>query len=91
MAFNRPAAAARSNNIPANKKAVGYLNFYLPKKDGGRRKLGAITLREAYANEATLADWLMADPERIKVLLAQLQVEYNPAVSDESAGFDLPE
>lgn len=97
MAFDKtPAAAGNTNNngIPANKKAVGFLNFYLPTENGGKRKIGAagIALREANANEAKLAEWLGADPEaRIQLLLKTLIVEYNTVEPAEGAGFVLPE
>lgn len=90
MAFNTNTnAPSNTNGIPDNKKAEGFLNFYLPRKDGGRRKLGAVILRKSYPEELTLAQWLAEDPTRVVVILEKLIIEYNAATPDESAGFDL--
>lgn len=102
MAFNKiPAGAGNGNGnnngtsgIPANKKAVGYINFYLPTEGGGKRKIGnsGIPLREANANECALAAWLAVDPEaRVALLKGKLIVEYNSAEPAEGSAFDLPE
>lgn len=94
MAFKTSAenkSSARSG-IPANKKAAGFINLYLPTKSGGKRKLGTIILREAYANEATLAEWLSVDPvARAEKILSQLILDYNDSTPDESSAFALPE
>lgn len=89
-----PAAAPANNGIPANKKAVGYLNFYLPTENGGKRKIGnsGIPLREANANERKLAEWLAQDPEaRAALLMGKLILEYNSAEPTEGGAFVLPE
>lgn len=96
MAFKTENNSSNNSNsgIPANKKAVGFLNFYLPTEGGGRRKVGVtgIPLREANANEKNLADWLAVDPEaRAEILLSKLIVEYNSAEPAEGGGFDLPD
>jgi hypothetical protein len=75
------------NGIPANKQAVGFLNLYLPNTGGGRRKLGAIPLRQMYKNERELAAWLAEDPSRVLLILKKLEIEYNPV--DTASGFDL--
>ena len=98
MAFDKaPAAAgnnATGNNIPANKKATAYLNFYMPTENGGKRKLGniGIVLRENNEDEKKLADWLAVDPEaRAKLLMSKLIIEFNSAERAEGSGFVLPE
>ena len=93
MAFNKSGVNAPANNgIPANKKAVGFVNFYLPTTNGGRRKVGAIPLREMFSNERTLAEWFAVDPVgRAVIFLQQLQVEYNASTPAEDTAFDLPE
>lgn len=75
------------NGIPANKQAVGFLNFYLPNTGGGKRKLGSIPLRKAYKNEKDLAAWIVEDPSRIAIILSKLVLEYNAVES--ATGFDL--
>jgi hypothetical protein len=90
MAFKTETPA--TNGIPDNKKAVGFLNFYLPGKvAGSRKKVGSIPLRKMYANEASLAAWLAEDPvARVAILKDMLQIEYNENVPDNEQGFDLP-
>lgn len=93
MAFNRNgnnnSAPAAANTTNDDWKAQGFINFYLPAKDGSRRKLGAIPLKESKPQEKILLDWLEADPKNVEALLAKLIVEYRPAEAPESSGFDL--
>lgn len=70
-------------------KAQGFLNLYLPSRDGGRRKLGSIPLKQAKPAEAQLLEWLNEDPSRIGQLLAKLELDYQPAEGRASSGFDL--
>jgi hypothetical protein len=89
MAFQNAvtnAAAAPSND---NWKAQGFLNFYLPAKNGGRKKLGAIPLKETKANEKTLLAWLNEDPSRVGQILSKLEIEYQSALPAETSGYDL--
>lgn len=90
MAFNTNASAAAT---PAhdNWKAQGFLNLYLPSKDakGGRRKLGAIPLKEAKPAEKALMEWLNEDPSRVSAIAAKLVIEYQAADGGNTAGFDL--
>lgn len=88
MAFNTASAPAATNSNDSW-KAQGFLNFYLPSKDGGRRKLGAIPLKESKVNEKTLLAWLNEDPTRVQVLLNKIELEYQPAQQAEGTGFDL--
>lgn len=97
MAFNtnaQPAvnAGPRGNAAQGNDnwKASGFLNFYLPSKNGARRKLGAIPLKDSVANEKQLLEWLREDPEaRAAMILASIQIEYRSAEADPATGFDL--
>ena len=89
MAFQNAvtnAAAAPSND---NWKAKGFLNFYLPAKNGGRKKLGAIPLKETKANEKMLLAWLNEDPSRVGQILSKLEIEYQSALPAETSGYDL--
>jgi hypothetical protein len=71
-------------------KAQGFLNFYLPARNGaGRKKLGAIPLKESKHNEKQLLAWLNEDPSRVSVILSKLEVEYQSATPADAAGFDL--
>ena len=92
MAFTSP--TARNSNAPANDnwKAQGFLNLYLPTKEGKRRKLGTIPLRDTKDAEKTLRTWIEKDPEAAaKVLLSKLIVEYQSAEASDGAAFDLEE
>lgn len=89
MAFQSNAAA--SNNAPSNDswKAQGFLNFYLPAKNGARKKLGAIPLREAKTNEKALLAWLNEDPSRVAQILSKLEIEFQSALPADTSGFAL--
>jgi len=83
----------RNNAAPVNDswKAQAFLNFYLPSKDakGGRRKLGAIPLKESKPIEKQLMDWLKEDPSRVEIILSKLEIEYHVADGSNTTGFDL--
>lgn len=87
MAFNNENTARSNNNRQEAWKADGFLNFYLPSKDGSRRKLGAIPLRGAKPNEKQLSDAIKKDPDLVKRILASLVLEYNPAEQTDGAAF----
>lgn len=88
MAFNTNTAPAAT---PANEswKAQGFINLYLPSKDGKRRKLGAIALKESKSTEKQLLAWLNEDPENVKTLASKLIVEYQSATTADENAFDL--
>jgi hypothetical protein len=94
MAFNTVAAVQNSataavNAATDNWKAQGFINLYLPSKDGKRRKLGAIPLKVAKAAEKELIAYLEADEANIENLASKLIVEYQSASGNDSHGFDL--
>ena len=90
MAFNtNTAAPAQSSTNNESWKAQGFLNFYLPAKNGQRRKLGAIPLKESKANEKRLLAWLNEDPSRVTQILAKLEIEYQSADSNDEHAFAL--
>lgn len=70
-------------------KAQGFLNFYLPGKNGSRKKLGAIPLKASRHNDKQLLAWLNEDASRVAHILAQLTIEFQSAQPNESSGFDL--
>ena len=94
MAFNQN-TQRRSNDNSANGdqqpswKAQGFINLYLPSKDGKRRKLAGIPLKDDKVNEKTLRAWLEESPDNIDTLLSKLIIEYQPAAQAEGTGFDL--
>jgi hypothetical protein len=85
----RPATAAASTPASEAWKAQGFLNFYLPAKNGARKKLGAIPLKESRASERDLLNWLNEDPSRVQVILSKLELEYQSALPADTAGFAL--
>ena len=92
MAFATSSAAQTTSTANAaneNWKAQGFLNFYLPAKNGQRRKLGAIPLKESKANEKQLLAWLNEDPSRVTQILAKLEIEYQSADSNDEHAFAL--
>jgi hypothetical protein len=90
MAFNRNSNAARNESTSNDSwKAAGFLNFYLPTAEGGRRKLGAISLREKNANEKKLFEALKADPDLVSVIMNKLECEFRTAEASEGSAFDL--
>ena len=90
MAFaTSSAATAQSSTTNESWKAQGFLNFYLPAKNGQRRKLGAIPLKDSKINEKQLRAWLEEDPSRVSQILAKLEVEYQSAASNDEHAFDL--
>jgi hypothetical protein len=90
MAFASNAVqSAPSNTSNENWKAQGFLNFYLPSKNGQRRKLGAIPLKETKVNEKQLLAWLNEDPSRVAQILSKLELEYQSAAANDEHAFDL--
>ena len=90
MAFaTSSAATAQSSTTNESWKAQGFLNFYLPAKNGQRRKLGAIPLKDSKINEKQLRAWLEEDPSRVAQIIAKLEVEYQSAASNDEHAFDL--
>lgn len=90
MAFNTNTATA-STQSNDSWKAQGFLNLYLPSKDGkgGRRKLGAIPLKDAKPAEKQLMAWLNEDSSRVSVIMSKLVIEYQAADGGSSSGFDI--
>jgi len=89
MAFTSSAAQSNSQQSNDNWKAQGFLNLYLPDRQGKRVKLGAIPLKQGRSNEKKLLEWLNEDPSRVTSLLSKLEIEYRSATQGEGSGFDL--
>ena len=91
MAFQLNASAPNTSasNNSNWEKASGFINLYLPSKDGKRRKLGAIPLKLSKVNEKALIEWLESDEENVGKLASKLIVEYQSAAVSEAHAFDL--
>ena len=93
MAFATSSASTQSSAAAAptneNWKAQGFLNLYLPAKNGQRRKLGAIPLKDSKVNEKQLRAWLEEDPSRVTQILAKLEIEYQSAAANDEHSFAL--
>ena len=92
MAFNRstsaPAPAAVA--VPGQwEKAKGFLNIYLPSKDGKKRKVGSVALRESKALENQILAFLEADEGNLLKLSRKLVIEYQSATVNEGSMLDL--
>lgn len=86
MSFRSNAQATTNDD---SWKASGFINLYLPSKDGKRRKLGAIALRDSRASEKSLNEWLAKDPANMAKVLGKLIMEYQSATPAEGSGFDI--
>lgn len=89
MAFTPATAqpAAQSND---NWKADAFLNFYIPTKDGGQKKLGAIPLKLSKANEKQLIEWLQQDPEgHAQKLVNKISMNFQSANGPAEGTLDL--
>ena len=85
MAFRTNTAAAQTytttNNIPEDKKAIGYINMYLPTANG-KGKLVGIPVVPSKDGHQDLHDWLMEDLENNpKKMLEAIIVNYVPVVA----------
>lgn len=91
MAFQTNDNAASSSNVSTFEKAKGFINIYLPSKDGGQRKLGAIPLRASKVFEKQLLDLIEKEGEVdvMSRLLDKIILNYQSAEVDPAAGFDL--
>lgn len=69
--------------------AAGFLNIYIPTKNGGRRKLGYIVLSSERAFEADIAEKLKNDPALVDKLAGLIEVEFNTSEADENSFADL--
>lgn len=92
MAFRTNTAVQTTTSAPANDswKASGFVNFYLPSTDGGKRKkFGAIALRDSKPAEAALIQWLKADPANVLKLLSKLEIDFQSVEAANAIGFNL--
>lgn len=93
MAFKRSTSApapAATVAVPGNwEKAKGFLNIYLPSKDGKKRKVGSIALRESKLLENQILTFLEADEANLPKLSSKLVIEYQSAAVNEGSMFDL--
>lgn len=91
MAFEPNTASAPGKTNDAAWKAQGFLNFYLPTQDGGRRKVGAIPLKGNKPSEKQLLEWLTADPEaNAQAMINAMVMEFQSATPSEGSSFALP-
>lgn len=90
MGFQSNAVTSQSAQ-PRNEnwKAQGFINLYLPRKNGSRAKLGAIPLKASRDNDRRLLEWLNEDPSRVSVIMDKLIMEYQSAEQSDDAQLDL--
>lgn len=91
MAFNNnsrsynPNRSGNTNNQDDAWKASGFLNLYVPNRDGKRTKIGAIPLKEARPSEKMLLDWLKEDPRRVATIKEHLEIEFRTSEPTEGS------
>lgn len=87
------APAATATNARSNfEPAIGFVNLYLPSRDGRRVKLGAVPLKASNEREKALFDALNnkeASEDVIKALLSKLVIDFQPVTTGEGNLFDL--
>ena len=92
MAFNKTSTAAPSAAaiaVPGNwEKAQGFINIYLPRKDGTQMKVGALALRASKNEEKQIFDYLVSSEENIQKLANKLVFEFR-AVNESRGELDL--
>lgn len=92
MAFNTAAVRTVSSSprgTDESWKAQGFINLYLPTKNGTRRKLGAIPLKANKPSDKALLEWLNEDPSRVDQIMSKLVMEYQSAEGTDETAFDL--
>jgi hypothetical protein len=93
MAFNTGGNSRGNGDRDDSWKADGFLNFYLPTREGGRKKLGSIPLKASKPNEKALLDGLNKSEEErdriLQLIMNRLLVEFNSTTPNENALFDL--
>ena len=65
------------------------MNIYLPRKDGTKKKLGAIPLRPSNSEDMQIAKWLDADEGNLQKLLAKIQIDFRAVGQNDGADLDL--
>jgi len=90
MAFNNtntvPSDNAGISAIPNNRKAAAFMNFYLPKTDGSRAKVGAFALVAGRPLDDWLIAQLSADMEgNGKKIMNKLEMEFREVTATTAA------
>jgi len=96
MGFNQNTknGQSQSNNDRDASKAVGFINIWLPTKDGGKRKVGAIPLRGNKDNEVSLAEYLGTGTEeeqaaKLANFVGKIKIDFQSSTPTEGSAFDL--
>lgn len=93
MAFNKQTNKSSSSNEDTS-KAVGFINLWLPSKDGSKRKVGSIALRGNKEQEVSLAEYLGTGTEeeqaaKLANFKNKLMVDFQSSTPSEGSAFDL--
>ena len=79
MAFNKQTNTA-ANTQDDSWKATAFLNFYVPTSDGGRRKIGAISLKDSKSfDAAVIARLTEGGTEATRALMNVLECDFHRA------------
>lgn len=87
LAFNAPTAAAAAN---AFEKAAAFINVYITTPTG-KRKVGALPLRQSRPFEAALIERLAKDEDATEAMMGVLELDFqlvkNEPVAQDALGF----
>lgn len=81
MAFNNTARNTQQTAQDDSWKAQAFVNIYVPTPDGGRRKIGALALKDSKPFEAALIERLNSD-EGMQAFVDAVQFDFQMATSD---------
>jgi hypothetical protein len=87
-----PATTAANNTRGNFEPAIGFVNLYLPSRDGRRVKLGAVPLKASNEREKALFDALSNKENSeavIAAVLSKLVMDFQPVTTGEGNLFDL--
>lgn len=94
MGYNKDQNASGSNgsngsDATPKKKALGYINIYLPTRNGEQRKVGAIALFNDDPRHVELNNFLEASVENQQKFSDKLIIGYNSTTPVAGSEFDL--
>jgi len=84
MAFTNNSNTRNDNQ---NEKAIGFINIWLPTKEGKKRKLIGVPLKASKPRELALFNWLDEDPDRAMKLARNATFDFQSVEITEGSEF----
>ena len=81
MAFQNTARNTQAAAADDSWKAQAFINMYVPTPEGGRRKIGALALKDSKAFDAVLIERLSTE-EGMQAFVDAVQFDFQLATSD---------